>query len=86
MKLIEIAKHLRGSLSGPEDVEILRPAKIEEAGKGDITFISNPKYRHFLNTTKASAVIVDKTAGDIKIPHIKVENAYMGFLLLLRLF
>jgi len=86
MKLVEIAKHLNGYLEGPADVEIVRPAKIEEAGPGDITFISNPKYKHFLNTTKASAIIVDKTAGDIKIPHIRVENAYMGFLLLLRLF
>ena len=86
MKLFEIAKHLNGTLTGPGDVEILRPAKIEEAGKGDITFISNPKYKHFLKTTKASAVIIDTTAGDLKIPHIKVENAYMGFLLLLKLF
>lgn len=86
MKLSEIAKHLNGTMSAPGDVEILRPAKIEEAGKGDITFISNPKYKHFLKSTKASAVIVDKSAGEIKIPHIKVENAYMGFLLLLKLF
>lgn len=86
MKLIEIAKHLSGTLTGPGDVEILKPAKIEEAGIGDITFISNPKYKQFLTKTKASAVIVDSTESDIRIPHIKVENAYMGFLLLLKLF
>lgn len=86
MKLVDIAKHLNGTLHGPGDVEILRPAKIEEAGKGDITFISNPRYKHFLKTTKASAVIIDATAGNTEIPHIKVENAYMGFLLLLKLF
>ena len=86
MKLIEIAKHLNGILQGPQDVDILRPAKIEEAGPGEITFISNPRYKHFLETTKASAVIVDQSSGDVRIPHIKVENAYMGFLLLLRLF
>jgi len=86
MKLIEIAKHLNGILKGPQDVDILRPAKIEEAAPGEITFISNPRYKHFLETTKASAVIVDQSAGDVRIPHILVENAYMGFLLLLRLF
>lgn len=86
MKLIEIARHLSGTLNGPEDVEIIQPAKIEQAAKGDITFISNPKYKPFLETTQASAVIVDKSAGEVKIPHIVVNNAYMGFLLLLRIF
>ncbi len=33
-------------------------AKIEEAKAGDITFIANPKYAHFINTTSATAVLV----------------------------
>ena len=86
MKLSEVAKHLNGTLIGPGNIVINGPAKIEEAGEGDITFISNPKYKHFLDTTKASAVVVDKDTDSIELPHIKVENAYMGFLLLLKLF
>ncbi len=86
MKLNEVAKHLNGTLIGSGDIVINKPAKIEEAGQGDITFISNPKYKHFLETTKASAVVVDKSVETVQLPHIIVENAYMGFLLLLKLF
>ena len=42
--------------------------------------------KHFIQTTQASAIVVDKSAGELSMPHIKVENAYMGFLLLLQIF
>ncbi len=86
MKLNEIAKHLNGEVYGPDDLEIEAPAKIDSAQKGEITFLANPKYKHFVKTTQASAIVVDNNAGEISIPHIKVENAYMGFLLLLEIF
>jgi len=35
-------------------------AKIQDAKKGQIAFLSNPKYEHFIYTTQASAVIVKK--------------------------
>ena len=35
---------------------------IENAKKGDISFLSNEKYSKYLNTTKASAIIVDKNS------------------------
>jgi UDP-3-O-[3-hydroxymyristoyl] glucosamine N-acyltransferase len=86
MKLVDIAKHLNGTVHGPDELEINCPAKIDSAKDGEITFLANPKYKHFIKTTKASAIVVDKNSGDISIPHIKVENAYMGFLLLLKVF
>ncbi len=86
MKLVEIAKRLNGELFGDNNIEITGPAKIDSAGTGDITFLANPKYKHFVKTTQASAIVVDNSAGEVSIPHIKVENAYMGFLLLLKIF
>lgn len=86
MKLEEIAKYLHGSFSGDGNIEISGPAKIESATEGQITFLANPKYKHFLAQTKASAVIVDNNIKDLEIPHIKVDNAYMGFLFVLKLF
>lgn len=87
MKLNEIARHLNGTLHGPGEIDIAGPAKVEEAVKGEITFISNPKYKHFLSSTKASAIVVDDNITEqIKLPHIRVKNAYMGFLLLLKIF
>lgn len=86
MTLLEIALRINGHLNGPEDLEIKGPAKIEEAGPDEITFISNKKYRHHLENTLAGAVIVDQDYENLKIPHIRVENAYVGFLFVLKIF
>ncbi len=86
MTLAEIARLLDGKLSGPDDLEIKGPAKIEEAGPDEITFISNKKYRHYLQSTRAGAVIIDQEYENLSIPHIRVENAYVGFLFVLKAF
>lgn len=87
MKLGELARLLGGTLNGSPDIEISGPAKIEFAQSNEITFVSNKKYKHFLETTKAGAVIVDNTIDQkLEMPHIVVNNAYMGFLMLLRIF
>ncbi len=86
MTLYEIAEYLGGELHGPDDLEISGPAKIENAETGHITFIANPKYKQYLSSTKASAVIVDDKIKDVEMPHIVVKDAYMGFLMLLKLY
>lgn len=86
MTLQEIAGHLKGQLSGPPELEISGLAKIEEAQPGQITFLSNKKYVKYLTTTRASAILIDHSIGDVPLPCIKVENAYIGFVMLLHLF
>jgi UDP-3-O-[3-hydroxymyristoyl] glucosamine N-acyltransferase len=86
MTLKEIADHLNGSLSGPADLQISSPAKIEDAKSGQITFLSNPKYIKYLAETGASAVVVDNSVKDVSIPHIRVDDAYFAFVLVLKLF
>lgn len=86
MTLKEIADHLKGDLNGPADLQISSPAKIEEAKPGQITFLSNTKYIKYLSTTEASAVIVDNSTQEVPLPHIRVENAYFAFVLVLKLF
>ena len=58
MKLSEMVKQLGGSLEGNGDLEISAVAGLGEAGKGDISFLANPKYAAQVATTGASAVIV----------------------------
>lgn len=58
MKLSEIIDQLGGTLEGSGDIEITGVAGLSEAGKGDISFLANPKYATQVATTKASAVIV----------------------------
>jgi len=86
MRLDEIARYLNGKLAGPPQIEISGPAKIEQAGPGEITFLSNLKYRHFISKTQASAIVVDREIDGLELPHILVANAYVGFVMLLKLF
>ncbi|HZN10340.1 MAG TPA: UDP-3-O-(3-hydroxymyristoyl)glucosamine N-acyltransferase [Blastocatellia bacterium] len=65
MKLGEIARLVGGEAVGDAEIEITGLATIEEAGAGDLTFLSNPKYRRHLAATRASAVV---TADPADIP------------------
>jgi UDP-3-O-[3-hydroxymyristoyl] glucosamine N-acyltransferase len=58
MLLSELAKILRCSLVGEAALEITGIAPIEIAQPGDLTFFSNSKYKRFLVSTQASAVIL----------------------------
>lgn len=74
-----IAAIAGGSVEGAGDVEITGFAKIEEAKKGDISFIANPKYTPYAASTKASALLV---AEDFVAPEgtaatlIRVKDPY----------
>ena len=86
MRLMEIAQFLDGELNGDPDLFISGVAKIEEAKPGEITFIANPKYVKYLETTKASAVLVGKDHPSLSLPHIRLDDPYVGFLTLLNKF
>lgn len=77
--LKELAQIVNGEVVGDPSILIKGVASLEEAQEGDITFFANTKFSHLLETTKASAVIVDlKTPGNGK-PLIRTENPYAAF-------
>lgn len=78
----QIATVLEGDIVGNPFEEVKTLAKIEEGTKGSISFLANPKYEHFIYTTEASVVIVNKTFEPdqpIKSTLIKVDDAYKSF-------
>ena len=82
LTIAELAEILKGRVVGNESAQLFNLSKIEEAQKGDITFMSNPKYIPWLYKTKASVVIVDSGLDydDKKIGNIiLVDNAYLSF-------
>jgi len=87
LTLREILRHTGGELVGDGDVEITGLAKIEEAEKGQLTFVANPKYAKHLLQTGASAVIVPL---GVEVPegrsYIRSKNPYFAFLSVIRLF
>jgi len=86
MKLIEIAKFLNGELVGDPDLEISGLAKIQSATAGELTFLANPKYGKYLESTQASAVLINKSQQTPGLDHIKVDDPYLSFLEILNLF
>ena len=82
----EIALMLGGEIVGRGDDKIKMLAKIQEAKKGQIAFLSNPKYEHFIYETDATAVIVRRDfvpRKDIRATLVKVEDPYVSFTTLL---
>lgn len=82
----ELCDILHGKLEGDPAVKVTRPAKIEEAGEGDASFLANPKYISFAYTTKASVLIVNEDIvfdTQIHPTLIRVKDAYAAIAILL---
>lgn len=78
--LREIAAQLGGEVLGDGEVAVSRMASLASAKSGDLSFLSDTKYRALLATTGASAVIVGSEARDAtSLPRIVTENPYAYF-------
>jgi UDP-3-O-[3-hydroxymyristoyl] glucosamine N-acyltransferase len=86
MKLSEIARIIKCRMTGDEDVDIFRVAGIDEAGPGDITFVSNRKYVSHINSTRASAIILGEDIPPVHIPSLRTDDPYLAFAQALEIF
>ncbi len=87
MKLSTIASALHARLeNGSPDTEIAGLNGIEQAGPGDLTFVSNPKYASAARSTKASAVIVSDDFPAISAAMLRAKDPYLAFAKALELF
>ncbi len=75
----EIAEIVDGEVLGDADVVISGFSGIEEAQKGDLTFVANPKYFPMIKKTQAAAVIVPRDLRVDQPPTIRVENPSLAF-------
>lgn len=84
-----IAGALGGEIIGDKNVIVRSLGKIEEATTGDIAFLANPKYEHFIYDSNASIIIVNRTftpSQTVKATMIKVDDAYSCFAKLLNMY
>ncbi|MBM3177015.1 MAG: UDP-3-O-(3-hydroxymyristoyl)glucosamine N-acyltransferase [Bacteroidetes bacterium] len=82
----QIAALLNGTIEGDPKARVSMLAKIQEAGPGQIAFLSNPKYEPFLYTSGATAVIINKNLEvkkKVNATLIRVDDAYIAFTVLL---
>lgn len=85
--LAQIASQLGGRVAGDPQVLIAQVGSLERAGQGQIAFLSNPKYRARLASTRASAVILATDSESLTaLPRIVCDNPYAYFARVSQLF
>jgi len=85
----QIAEFIGGKVEGNESATIHTFAKIEEGQPGAISFLSNPKYAHYLYDTKSTIVLINEDMElekPVEATLIRVKNAYESVAKLLQLY
>ncbi len=85
----QLAQVLNGTVEGNPEASISKLAKIEEGDEESLTFLANPAYKHFIYTTRAAVVIVNKDfvpEQSISATLVRVDNAYTAFSTLLEMY
>ncbi len=84
-----LASIVNGEIKGDPDVTVSEFSKIEEARPGTLTFLANPKYSKYLDTTEASIVLISRYLvpdRNVKPTLIIVDNAYESLAVLLEFY
>ena len=85
----QIADMIGGRVEGNEQATVNTFAKIEEGKPGAISFLSNPKYTHYLYDTQSSVVLINEDVElekPVAATLIRVKNAYESVAKLLQLY
>ena len=75
----QIAELIEGRIEGNENASVSTFAKIEEGVPGAISFLSNPKYTHFIYDTQSSVVLINEDVElekPVSCTLIRVKDAY----------
>ena len=85
----QIADMIGGRVEGNENAAINTFAKIEEGKPGAISFLSNPKYTHYIYETQSSVVLINEDVElekPVAATLIRVKNAYESVAKLLQFY
>ncbi len=85
----QIASFIGGKVEGNPQAVVHTFAKIEGGVDGALSFLSNPKYTHYIYDTKSSVVIVNEDLElEKQVPAtiIRVKNAYESIAKLLQIY
>src|SRR4026208_1557040 len=81
-KASQIATIVNGTIEGDAGTVVSSFGKIEEAQKGQLAFLANPKYEEYLYSTKASIIIINdaqEVKQSIASTLVRVPDAYSAF-------
>ncbi|MGV6946823.1 UDP-3-O-(3-hydroxymyristoyl)glucosamine N-acyltransferase [Sphingobacterium kyonggiense] len=85
----QIANLLHGTVEGNPEVLVDKLSKIEESCPSSLTFLSNPKYEHFIYEIEAGIIVINEDLNlqkPVKSTLVRVKNAYTAFTELLKLY
>lgn len=75
----QLCQMVSGEIEGDPDIIIDHPSKIEDAGKGSLSFLANPKFENYLYGIGSAVVLVEsafKPAKPVQATLIRVRNVY----------
>ena len=75
----ELAQAIGAEVSGDGSLLIQSVATLDDAGPGQISFLSNPRYAKQLETTAAPAVIVAPSVSSNRVTLLKAKDPYYAF-------
>ena len=78
MTLAALATALGCHLDGDGAVLLRGVATLDQAGPGDLTFLTNPRYAHLLASTRASAVIVGPEVTEAPCALLRCDEPYVA--------
>ncbi len=82
LTVAQIAKIVGGQVVGDADAKITRVAPLDQATNEDVSFLSNSKFEHQLDTTQAGCVLLSDGQTKGKVANCVVcKDPYLGFAL-----
>ncbi len=79
LTLREIADEVNGRVVGDPNYVVTGISTIQDADSNSLTFLANPKYRKFVSTTRAGAILINEDPGVAGKNFIVVDDPYLAF-------
>ena len=79
LTIAQLAAAISAEVVGDGSRTVSAARALEDAGPGDVSFLSNPKYIKQLESTRAAAVIVSPAVNSDGITLLKAKDPYYAF-------
>lgn len=79
LTLKDIAAIIGGTVTGDDQVQVKGINSLEQAERGEISFVVGPRFKDLVKSTKASALIVKERSGLYRGPQVIVRDPYLAY-------
>jgi UDP-3-O-[3-hydroxymyristoyl] glucosamine N-acyltransferase len=79
LTLADLAAQINAQVIGDDTQQVSSAATLEEAGPGQVSFLSNPRYLPKLATTRATAVVAAMNITSDQVTLLRTADPYYAF-------